>query len=177
MSRRAKTLTLTAEERQHLTQLEERGSDWRERRRARTVLLLDEGRSLDGVAIQQKLHKETVANHRDTWLARGFNGLSDLPRSGAPRKLSETHRQLLCAWAKEEDCTAPQLRTRLSEEQGVQVTVWLVQSALKARGYVWKRTRHSLKKTGRGKISRSRGRNKKIGGKNKAWRTHVIVYG
>ena len=77
MSRRAKKFTLTAQERQQLTQVEERGSDWRERRRARTVLLLAEGGSLDGVAKQQKLHKETVANHRDAWLARGFIGLRD----------------------------------------------------------------------------------------------------
>ena len=62
MSRRAKKFTLTAQERQQLTQVEERGSDWRERRRARTVLLLAEGGSLDGVAKQQKLHKETIGN-------------------------------------------------------------------------------------------------------------------
>jgi transposase len=111
MSRRAKALTLTVQERGHLMQVEERGSDWRQRRRARTALLLDEGRSLDGVATQQKIHKETVANHRDAWLARSFDGLSDLPRSGAPRKLSEAHKQVLCAWAKKEACTAsPQLR-------------------------------------------------------------------
>ena len=86
-----------------------------------------------------------MACHRDAWLVRGFAGLRDLPRSGAPRKLSETLRQVLCAWAQDEACTAPQLRSRLSEEQGVQVSVWLVQSALKEQGYVWKRTRHSLK--------------------------------
>ena len=148
MSRRAKTLTLTAQERQQLTQVEERGSDWRERRRARTVLLLAEGGSLDGVAKQQKLHKETVANHRDAWLARGFIGLRDLPRSGAPRELSETYQQVLCTWATAEACTAPQLRDRLSEEHGVQVSVGVVQAALKEKNYVWKRTRHSLKKTG-----------------------------
>jgi transposase len=146
MSRRAKKFTLTAQERQQLTQVEERGSDWRERRRARTVLLLAEGGSLDGVAKQQKLHKETVANHRDAWLARGFIGLRDLPRSGAPRKLSETYQQVLCAWATAEACTAPQLRDRLSEEHGVQVSVGVVQAALKEKNYVWKRTRHSLKK-------------------------------
>ena len=43
MSRTAKTLALTEEERRQLTQIDERGSDWRERRRARTVLLLDKG--------------------------------------------------------------------------------------------------------------------------------------
>jgi transposase len=101
MSRKAKTLTLTDEERRQLTQIEERGSDWRERRRARTILLLDQGLSIDGVVAKQKIHRETVACHRDAWLLRGFAGLRDLPRSGAPRKLSEVHRQVLCAWAGE----------------------------------------------------------------------------
>ena len=96
MSRKAKTLTLTEEERRRLTQIAERGSDWRERRRARTVLLLDQGLSIDGVVAEQKIHRETVACHRDAWLARGVAGLCDLPRSGAPRKLSEVHRQMLC---------------------------------------------------------------------------------
>ena len=163
MSRKAKTLTLTAEERCQLTRIDERSSDWRERRRARTVLLLDKGLSIDAVATQQRIHKETVACHRDAWLVRGFAGLRDLPRSGAPRKLSETHRQVLCAWAQDEACTAPQLRSRLSEEHGVQVSVWLVQSTLKEKGYVWKRTRHSLKKTRRNKISGSSGRNSGMG--------------
>jgi transposase len=141
VSRKAKTLTLTAEQRRQLAQIDESGGDWRERRRARTVLLLAEGRSVAGVAAEQNIHKETVACHRDAWLARSFDGLRDLPRSGAPRKLSEAHRQLLCAWTQEEVCTAPQLRTRLSAEYGVQVSVWLVQNALKEQGQVWKTTR------------------------------------
>jgi hypothetical protein len=52
------------------------------------------------------------------------------------------------ARATAEACTAPQLRDRLSEEHGVQVSVGVVQAALKEKNYVWKRTRHSLKKTG-----------------------------
>jgi transposase len=162
MSRKAKTLTLTDEERGQLKQIDERGSDWHERRRARTILLLDQGLSIDAVVTQQQIHQETVACHRDAWLVRGFAGLRDLPRSGAPRKLSDTHRQVLCAWAQDEACTASELRSRLSEEHGVQVSVWRVQSALKEQGYVWKRTRHSLKKTRRSQISGSPGRNRGI---------------
>ena len=146
MSRPAKTLTLSAEERRRLAWIDERSSDWRERRRARTVLLLDRGRSLGAVVAQQRIHRQTVACHRDAWLARSFQGLRDLPRSGAPRKLSETHKQVRCAWAKEDACTAPQLKIRLSDEQGVQGPVWLVQRALKEKKYDWKRTRHSLRK-------------------------------
>ncbi|WP_353849922.1 helix-turn-helix domain-containing protein [Accumulibacter sp.] len=83
MSRKAKTPALTEEERRLLTQINERGSDWRERRRARTVLLLDKGLSISAVVTEQKIHKETVACHRDAWLLRGVAGLRDLPRSGA----------------------------------------------------------------------------------------------
>ncbi|MBK8115698.1 MAG: hypothetical protein IPK44_14870 [Candidatus Accumulibacter sp.] len=70
MSRKAKTLALTEEERRQLTQINERGSDWRERRRARTVLLLDKGLSISAVVTEQKIHKETVACHRDAWLQK-----------------------------------------------------------------------------------------------------------
>lgn len=70
MSRTAKPLTLTDEERRKLAQIEERGSGWRERRRARTVLLLDKRLSITTVVTEQKIHKETVACHRDAWLAR-----------------------------------------------------------------------------------------------------------
>lgn len=147
MPRKAKTLVLTDEERSQLTEIDHRGSDWRERQRARTVLLLDKGESLGKVATKQAIHRETVACHRDAWLARCFDGLRDLPRCGAPRKLSVVHKQNLCAWAEEKACTAPELRSRLSAEHGVQASVWLVQRALKDNGYVWKRTRHSLKKS------------------------------
>ena len=95
-------MTLSEEERRRLARIDERGSDWRERRRARTVLLLAQGLSIDAVVAQQRIHRETVACHRDAWLARSFQGLRDLPRSGAPCKLSETHKQVLGAWAKKE---------------------------------------------------------------------------
>jgi hypothetical protein len=64
MSRRAKKFTLTAQERQQLTQVEERGSDWRERRRARTVLLLAEELTKGGQgAYRAPVHKLSVFAH------------------------------------------------------------------------------------------------------------------
>jgi hypothetical protein len=61
MSRQAKSVTLSEEERRRLARIDERGSEWRERRRARTVLLLDQGLSIDAVVAQQRIHRETVA--------------------------------------------------------------------------------------------------------------------
>ena len=82
LSRKAKTLTLTAEERCQLTRIDERGSDWRERRRARTILLLDQGLSIDAVVTQQKIA-------RRPWPATGMLGWFEaLPDYGTCRAVA-----------------------------------------------------------------------------------------
>ncbi len=164
MSRKAKSLTLTEEGRQQLRQIDERGSDWRERRRARTLLLLDKGLSIDAVVTQQKIHRDTVADHRDAWLARSFAGLRDMPRSGAPRKLSEAHKEVLCAWAKAEACTAPGLRSRLSAEQGGTGIVVAGAERLEREGLrVEENPAQSKKEARRREISRRAGEDSGIG--------------
>lgn len=85
---RAKTRTLTAAERQYLAQVRDRGSDWRERRRERTVLRLDEGRFLDGVQYSRNSRTKPQPTIGSPGWRRGLKGVSDLTNSGAPRKLS-----------------------------------------------------------------------------------------
>ena len=90
MSRQAKSVTLSEEERRRLARIDERGSDWRERRRARTVLLLDQGLSIDAVVAQQRIHRETVA------CPQGCLANSKLPgsaRSAAQRLLLASYRK------------------------------------------------------------------------------------
>lgn len=163
MPRKAKTLTLTVEERQQLETLVERGRDWQERRRAQTVLLLDKGLSPSKVSALHKVHPDTVANHRDAWLARGFEGLRDLPRCGAPPQLSVALAQAVCGWAREGAHTAPELQSRLAAEHGVQVSVWVVRSALADGGFLWKRTRHNLKKAQRDRVPCCPGSHRRAG--------------
>ena len=74
-----------------LTHIVERGSDWRARQRARTLLLLHSGKPINTVAAEQGPGRNTVDAHRDAWLAKGTAGLSDTSRSGAPRKLQAEH--------------------------------------------------------------------------------------
>ena len=121
MSRKPRSFSLCEAECQQLAHIVERGSDWRARQRARTLLLLHSGKPINTVATEQGLNRDTVAVHRDTWLAKGIAGLFDAPRSGAPRKLQAEHVPVLCDWAR--------------------------QQALSREGFVWKRTRHSLKKS------------------------------
>lgn len=146
MSRKPRPLVLSEAECQQLAHIAERGDDWRARQRSRTLLMLHSGKPINAVAAEQGLERDTVAAHRDAWLAKGVDGLSDAPRSGAPRKLPAEHIQVMCDWARAEALTAPQLRERLQEQLSIRVSIWVVQACLRREGFVWKRTRHSLKK-------------------------------
>ena len=144
---RVQALELTDEERRRLKEIVLKGSDWRERSRAQTILLLAEGLSGRAVAAQQEIIAEVVYERSQRWQAKGFAGLPDGARSGAPRKLSDEHVLQLKVWAEAEALTAPVLLARLNEKFGVVVHRDTLIAALKKAGYVWKRTRHSLKKT------------------------------
>jgi transposase len=143
MSRKPRSFALCEAECQELAHIVERGGDWQARQRARTLLLLYSGKPINTVAAEQGLHRDTVAVHRDTWLAKGIAGLFDAPRSGAPRKLQVEHVPVLCDWARQEALSAPQLKDKLRVTFSVQVSTWVVQQALSRKGFVWKRSTQS----------------------------------
>jgi transposase len=142
-----KALELTEEERAKLETLARGRRDWRTRDRSRTILMFSDGVPAKEIAKRQGLTLEAVYERRYRWLAKGVAGLSDAPRSGAPSKLSREQLEQVKAWASEEALTATALLRRLEEKFGVRVHVNTLTGALKRAGLVWKRTRHSLKKT------------------------------
>ena len=147
MFRRADPLLLSDDEKQRLIKISEYSIDRRERARARTVLLLSEGRSLEETASIQNLLRQAVTKHRDAWLERGFDGLKDLPRCGAPRQLTVEQRLSVCAMARAEALTASAIQVRLFEEHQVTVSTEIVRSVLREHGFLWKRTGYCLKKS------------------------------
>ncbi len=141
-----KNLELSVEERAKLVEIVKKGSDWRARERAQTLLYFGDGMRAKAIAAKQELNLDTVYDRRKHWLAEGFASLADKHRSGAPSKLSEAHRELLRAWATEEALTAPALLAKLKAECDVVVHTNTLNATLKKMDFVWKRTRHSLKK-------------------------------
>jgi transposase len=139
-------LTLSAEDRVSLELIIGRGDNWRQRERAQTLILLDDGLSSDEVAAIVQVHVRTVGSTRTAWFADGIDSLADLARSGAPKKLEPVDLKRLVAMAGEEPLTAKALLARHTENGGTLVHVSTLTAALKAAGLVWKRTRHSLKK-------------------------------
>ena len=154
-----KPLEFLEEERLKLELIVKKGRDWRERERAQSILLLGSGFAVKEVAKQQSVRLYTIYERRQRWLGAGFASLPDQARCGAPQKLTDEHLALVKRWASEEALTTPELLVKLKETCGVAVHRNTLSLALKKMKFVWKRTRHSLKKTRRAEIPGIRVRN------------------
>ncbi len=93
-------VTLTAAERKTLKQ-RVRGAKtcWRDRLRAQIVLAAARGRDNARIAADLGVTADTVRKWRGRFAERGMPGLGDLPRSGRPRRISETDRAAVVALA------------------------------------------------------------------------------
>jgi transposase len=140
------TLNLSRENRLRLQHIMDRGTNWRERERAKTLILLDSALSMQEVADVIGVNVRTVGSTRLAWLEHGVDSLADLPRSGAPKKISQQQVENLLILADAEPMSARQLLAKHMEDGGAPVHLNTLTGALKAAGLVWKRTRHSLKK-------------------------------
>jgi transposase len=139
-------LPLSDAEKATLVKLVKKDPNWRVRERARTVLLLAQGKTGQQVGAEQQLSRQTVGSTRQRWIQSGLDGLADRPRSGAPSKLSVTEIERLLQWAREEPLTLTTLKARHEQAGGRVVHINTLTAHLKAGRFVWKRTRHSLKK-------------------------------
>ena len=145
-------LALSVLDKIQLNEIVERGINWRERQRAETLLLLDGGMSAAEVAERMGLNVSTIRSTCKQWLIDRYKSLLDLPRSGAPRKISPKEVDALVAKASAQPLTAPQLLAMHVSGGGVKVHLNTLMAMLRRSGLVWKRSRHSLKKTKPGGI-------------------------
>ena len=141
------TLRLTEDDRRLLRKIAQKDENWRLRERAQTVLYFDESRSAEEVAELMGLHVRTVSSTRTAWLAKGVESLPDLPRVGAPQKLEPHQSSQVVEWARQQPGSARDLQNRLESEGGPHVHLNTIRATLHRAGMVFKRTRHSLKKS------------------------------
>jgi transposase len=139
-------LNLGAQVRESLEEIIQRGSDWRQRQRAQTLILLDDGFVTADVARLVGIHTRTVGNTRRDWFKAGLDCLVDAPRCGAPRKLSAEQLDKIVAAACAEPLSARELLAMHVADGGAPVHLNTIKARIKATGLVWKRTRTSLKK-------------------------------
>ena len=140
------SLKLESEDRGRLLRIILRGENWRERKRAQVLIHLDNDLSLAQAAERVGVHGRTAGFTRLDWLARHFESLIDRPRTGVLQKISPEQLSKVLVAARSEPLTAIALLAKHVEAGGALVHLNTLKGALTAAGFVWKRTRHSLKK-------------------------------
>ena len=98
-------VTLTADERLHLESLTQKGKvSARKVKRAQILLAADQGSADEAIATNVVVGTSTVYRTKQRFVEEGLErALSELPRSGAPRKFNVEDEAMLCAVA----CSAP----------------------------------------------------------------------
>ncbi|MFM2065134.1 MAG: hypothetical protein RLZZ584_43 [Pseudomonadota bacterium] len=139
-------IDLGPECRKTLEEVIQKGADWRQRQRAQTLILLDDGWSAADVARLVDIHVRTVGSTRRAWFKTGLDCLVDAPRCGAPRKVSPEQLDKIVAAAEAEPLTARELLAKHVADGGTPVHLNTIKGRIKAAGMVWKRTRTSLEK-------------------------------
>src|SRR5229473_1899610 len=97
---RAVPVMLTAAERKRLKK-RVRGARtaYRDWLRAQIVLAAARGRTSTRIAADLRVTVDTVRKWRGRFAVRGLDGLTDLPRSGRPRRISALERAAICSLA------------------------------------------------------------------------------
>lgn len=89
-------MNLTPEEREELERLAEKPTaEQRMAKRARIILLADQGMTNLDIADEVDYRHETVGKWRQRWAQEGFDGLEDRARTGRPRKFSPDDRMTI----------------------------------------------------------------------------------
>ena len=148
-------LRVTGRERRALRQIWDASTESvRARKRAWIVLLSASGEGAERIASLVGWSVRAVRGVRSRWRTKGVAGLRDLPRSGRPPRVTASYRAKML-WAVERDprslgfafsrWTAPRLAEYLRLETGIGVTgLWLAE-LLRTHGYVWRRTKRTLR--------------------------------
>lgn len=145
--KRVSQFFLLPEDIEKLNTIEKKDPDWRKRERARTLLMLHQTRSASQTASFVGVHEKTVGATKRDWLARGYESLTDKSRSGAPRKITSEQLEKIVGKATSEPSSAKALLAYHIESGGTAVHPVTLMNSLKFVDFLWKRTRHSLKKT------------------------------
>lgn len=119
------------------------------RLRAKGILALNAGHKPIVIASILGTTLQSVHNWARRWRAAGLAGILNGNKGGAPTKLTEAMLDSAAAFAKGTSATLKQIKRHVQEQypDAPDFSLRLLSAGLQMRGYSYKRTRMSLKKT------------------------------
>lgn len=139
-------IALTEAENILLFEAKKYSNDYRVRERAQIILMFSEGHKTRDIIIETGLSKSTVYSTVSAWEKEKMASLQDKVRSGTPKKISDEEGEAILRMVSEEAMTVVQILERHIANGGVPIHYNTLYQFLKKSNFVFKRTRHSLKK-------------------------------
>jgi transposase len=135
----------SAEERESLEHLRDRGDTPRIRRRAHAILLSGSGKSVNEIADIFGTTRVSVCAWLKRWEVDGLEGLSDKPGRGGPPKLTEHEREQVLAFIKENPTSPKTVLEMIRQRIGKTISARTLRRIARSANFRWKRMRRSLK--------------------------------
>ncbi len=136
---------LSKEAEETLSEMEKKHPKSRARRRAKIILLSNEGYQINEIAKIQRIGRNAVSRCITRWETEGVVGLLDRPRNGRPRTLTHKEEERAVELIEKDRRNSKQAQSQLQKETGKAFSEWTFKRSLKRAGLRWKRMRQSLK--------------------------------
>lgn len=136
---------LTPAQRERLAKTMKEDASCRARTRAHSLLLSDQGATIQDIAETYQVHRVTVSAWITHWEQQGAQGLYDQPRSGRPSKLTPAEQALAKQYLKDEPRSLKGVLERLAQKTAKRISLSSLKRLAKRARLRWKRVRKSLK--------------------------------
>lgn len=127
-----------------LESLRDDGETSRIRHRAHAILLSYQRTTVVELAKIFQTSRQTISQWLGRWEADRFSGIADLPRPGAPTKLTEKEQQRALELLRETPQSIDRVLVEIKKKTGKQISSDTLKRIAKKSGWSWKRMRKSL---------------------------------
>jgi len=147
-------ITCSREEKEALLRQRRTSSSERVWNRATALLLVTSGIPVSQILASLGISRRTLTNWKQRWLKRRHFGLNDATRHGRPPRVSKVFMRLLIRAVRQDPrrwgyaftrWTAPRLSELLDERTGIRVTPAWISELLRRKGFVWRKTKRTLR--------------------------------
>ncbi len=137
---------LSADEITTLNEMIKNHPFYRVRRRGHAVLLSYEQFGIAEIASVCKVSRSSVSSWLKAWETEGIRGLYDLPRSGAPPKLTEPDIEIIGKFIKEHPNSPKIIMAKSIEKTGKKFSMSSLKRIVRKLRMRWKRVRKTVRK-------------------------------
>jgi len=136
---------LTKSQVSRLESLRDDGETRRIRHRAHAILLSFQRTTVVELVKIFQTSRQTISQWLDRWESDRFSGIADMPRPGAPPKLSEKEQQRALELLRETPQSIDRVLVQIKKDTGKQISSDTLKRIAKKSGWSWKRMRKSLR--------------------------------